>query len=362
MTTPLLTRDEIGLRPPRRRTPFRATEDICHYAGPSPWAGADTSSPSAFRDSTDHNRCASIWRSFQAYHMDVHGWDDIAYTSGVCPHGVRFEGRGPGIKTAATGDANAFGSATCYIAGDDDPLTDEGKAAYFDEANRLGVPIEHVHHDFMQTSCAGPWFDQWKAEGFAPPGSIVTPPWQPPVVPPPIEYAPGDRLLAVGSTGPDVAYLQGVLGIPADGIFGPQTLTAVVTFQTVHGLLADGLVGPMTWAVALGATPAPPPPPPAPAPDPAPAPGAPPFPLPSGWYFGPRSGPNESVSGYFGFGDSLAVWQERMAERGWALVADGRYGPRTAAVATAFQSEKGLTADGLIGPATWAAAWTAPVT
>lgn len=54
-----------------------------------------------------------------------------------------------------------------------------------------------------------------------------------------------------GSSGPDVAYLQSRLGIPADGIFGPQTAGAVRAFQQRHALVTDGIVGPATWG-ALG--------------------------------------------------------------------------------------------------------------
>ena len=90
--------------------------------------------------------------------------------------------------------------------------------------------------------------------------------------------------------------------------------------------------------------------------------GAPVYPLPSGWYFGPKSGPMSSVSGYYGHRDDLKRWQQRMKDRGWDIVADGLYGSKTRAIAKAFQREKGLKVDGLIGPATWAAAWTAPVT
>ena len=107
---------------------------------------------------------------------------------------------------------------------------------------------------------------------------------------------------------------------------------------------------------------------PGPSPTPPPAGKAPPFPLPSGYYYGPASGPTESVSGqYPPYGGpngaaGLKQWQQQMAARGWTIGADGFYGPQTEGVATQFQQEKGLGVDGLIGSQTWSAAWTAPVT
>jgi peptidoglycan hydrolase-like protein with peptidoglycan-binding domain len=89
---------------------------------------------------------------------------------------------------------------------------------------------------------------------------------------------------------------------------------------------------------------------------------APPFPLPAGSYFGPKSGPAASVSGFYSHREDLRRWQQRMADRGWAIDPDGLYGDQTAGVAHAFQVEKGLGIDSLIGPETWGAAWTAPVT
>ena len=53
------------------------------------------------------------------------------------------------------------------------------------------------------------------------------------------------------SAGYDVAAVQRKLGIPADGVAGPQTRRAIKRFQRRNGLTVDGVVGPQTLA-ALG--------------------------------------------------------------------------------------------------------------
>lgn len=111
---------------------------------------------------------------------------------------------------------------------------------------------------------------------------------------------------------------------------------------------------------------------------PPPAGQAPAYPLPGGCYFGPLNGPEESISCQAPSGSDaqyrsdLAQWQQRMIDRGWEACftrygADGMYGEtvdvsEAGQCALQFQAEKGLAVDGLIGPETWAAAWTYPIT
>lgn len=57
---------------------------VIHHNGPA--VGFDADDP--------HTRCTSFWNGVRRYHMETKGWSDIAYSFGMCPHGITFTGRG----------------------------------------------------------------------------------------------------------------------------------------------------------------------------------------------------------------------------------------------------------------------------
>ncbi|MCA1799828.1 MAG: peptidoglycan recognition protein family protein [Actinobacteria bacterium] len=104
-----VTRQAAGLRAPRSVSHNISPETggvAIHYGG----LDVPTSSASS---------AAATWRSWQNYHMNSHGWVDIAYTMGVDNWGFVYAGRGQGVRTAANGtnDANNRFYAICWIGG-----------------------------------------------------------------------------------------------------------------------------------------------------------------------------------------------------------------------------------------------------
>lgn len=109
-------------------------------------------------------------------------------------------------------------------------------------------------------------------------GQVISPPGPIPCNP---DACMGTPLLQYGSENDCVGWVQrrlnelGYSTGPVDCVFGSQTRSAVMRFQSDYGLVVDGIVGPQTWNALRGVGPAPTPPPaPAPTPTPTPAPGA----------------------------------------------------------------------------------------
>jgi peptidoglycan hydrolase-like protein with peptidoglycan-binding domain len=146
----------------------------------------------------------------------------------------------------------------------------------------------------------------------------------------------GHPVLRSGDSGTEVETLQQLLiraGYPldVDGNFGSATEAAVERFQTANGLTADGIVGPQTWD-ALEKAPS------------------------SGQGSGGQGGAGARPTIRQGAtGPDVVYLQRRLREFGFTLTVDGNFGPMTTSAVRSFQSSNGLPADGIVGPATWAA-------
>jgi hypothetical protein len=151
----------------------------------------------------------------------------------------------------------------------------------------------------------------------------------------PAEAGAKVRAHAAQSKG-EVLALQRALGVPADGVFGPQTEKAVKRYQRAHGLTADGIVGPQTRnALGLG----------------------------SGPVLKRRHGHKHGHRSHAAKGGAKRAHRGgdvRALQRALGLPADGVFGPNTESAVKRFQSRHGLTADGVVGPQTRQALGLAP--
>lgn len=220
----------------------------------------------------------------------------------------------------------------------------------------------------------------------APPISIpvaVPPPLVPVSVTPTPAPTTGPITIREGSRGPDVVMWQKIIGVSADGIFGPGTAAATKVWQAARGLTADGIVGPATWSKALAqvtatavpapAASAPPPlfpvpaapipaaapaPPPiipvmavAPAAPPVAAPAPPPATMPAPTAPTPVPVVTRPTLKEGSTGPDVVTWQKIVG-----VAQDGKFGPGTKTATIAWQKKKGLVADGIVGAKSWAAA------
>ena len=151
--------------------------------------------------------------------------------------------------------------------------------------------------------------------------------------------------LQVGSTGDDVKRVQrsivrdgyrsaaNDLGLggseDVDGIFGPRTDTAVRRFQQTRSLTVDGIVGPITWAAL-----------PLKEPSPTLA----------------RGSTGSEVTALQGV---LAQIPDTTSPLYGGAV-DGDFGPLTEAAVRAYQTERSLIVDGIVGEQTWLSAVSLP--
>ncbi|GLF93832.1 peptidoglycan-binding domain-containing protein [Streptomyces yaizuensis] len=125
-------------------------------------------------------------------------------------------------------------------------------------------------------------------------------------------------VLRAGARGTQVTALQHLLvargqAIAVDGVFGRATTGAVKAFQRAQRLTADGVVGPATWGKLAPTL---------------------------------RQGAR---------GPAVRAAQTLLRARGQSVPVDGVWAAAMTTKVKAFQRAQRLTADGVIGPRTWAA-------
>lgn len=151
-----VTRAEAGLRAAesfsRNITPEKGGVAE-HWGGPA---------QAPARQGSSHLQCIITWGNWQKYHMNTHGWVDIAYTGGFCNHGYAFAGRGKGVRTAANGTSvgNQNFYAIVWIGGAGQTPTKEALDAadwWLVNLRNAGAGLEvRPHNYFKNTGCPGP--------------------------------------------------------------------------------------------------------------------------------------------------------------------------------------------------------------
>jgi len=159
--TAWLPRSAWGARASEGPAALRASE-VDGYA--LHWPGM--AKPINAAGETGKVRVASALRGWQAYHMDVRGWSDIAYMGAVDQAGRKWTLRGINIKSGANGDADVnrrFGAFLLILAPGEQP-----SAAMVRSAQEIGAefcarftgarrkPYGHKDVRPAGTDCPGP--------------------------------------------------------------------------------------------------------------------------------------------------------------------------------------------------------------
>lgn len=165
-------------------------------------------------------------------------------------------------------------------------------------------------------------------------------PPQQPTVPAPV---PAQSVWRRGSSGDKVREIQKIVGVEADGIFGPATEAAVKVWQTNLQIDADGIWGPQTEEathnlfVFLSNLPA----------------------VQQvdvdNMFLAALADAQQQVLRQGSTGGAVKILQVGLNAKGYPLVGDGIFGPATDREVRRFQSDNQLAVDGICGPQTWSA-------
>lgn len=120
----------------------------------------------------NHDDCDNAVREIQNFHMNVRGWNDVAYNAIACNHGRLFQGRIGGTAANGTNFGNEHFPAVCWLGGPGHAPTDAALGAIFDATELLHIPADtptYPHNHFVATACPGPALTAWcKAGGHDP--------------------------------------------------------------------------------------------------------------------------------------------------------------------------------------------------
>lgn len=341
-------------------------------------------------------KCFNQIRTWENQHQ-ARGSKNIEYNFFVLPTGDVVEGRGF-RQSGANGNsaANRYSISVQVLIGDNEPLNSKFLKGI---AEALKLIKQHQpkalnkfypHKHWVGTRCPGPAIEAALRNGTInknmaagstsiPVGNGASVPAPRPIqssnlweTSPTIKAFTKEQTKQLQNDLIKAGFSVGSYG--ADGSYKGDTIKAVKAFQKKHKLAIDGVAGPKTLLklgeVLKGSTTVSKPS------TTKPTSKAPAYPLPKGFYYGPSSGPVQSVSGRTAnsktkdvvkdskgkhYSKGLKQWQAQMKKRGWTIDVDGRYGPKTERVVKQFQTNKKLSIDGKIGPATWKAAWNLPV-
>ncbi|MEU9126572.1 N-acetylmuramoyl-L-alanine amidase [Kitasatospora sp. NPDC048540] len=313
MSVNVISRAAWGAKPwngtPNTVAISERTEFFVHYDGATPITRTGNSIPQAI----------------EREHL-ANGWSGVGYNFVVDQAGNVYEGRGWNLQGAHCPNHNRSGIGVQVAVGGDQAPSEAALAAtraLYDEAcDRANRTLAKMgHKDGFATDCPGPKLYAWVKAGMPVSGGAPAPAPAP---------NPSALVLRRGDKGEAVSTLQALLNVKGlarlnvDGDFGPATEEAVKAAQRAVHVAVDGVWGPQTAAgVAAYSR----------------------LPIPT------------AVLGVGSSGQAVRDLQTWLNARGYGhLSVDGAYGPATKTAVIAAQHSLGVTADGVWGPKSAAAA------
>lgn len=150
-----------------------------------------------------------------------------------------------------------------------------------------------------------------------------------------------ESIWKIGSTGDKVREIQKIVGVSQDGVFGPITETAVKQWQSNLGIISDGIWGPATeqathdffvflnnLSVVEEVQP-------------------------DNQFLNALADAKTQTLYQGASGGAVQIAQVALNSKGYSLVGDGVFGPRTLDAVVRYQQDHGLMVDGIIGAQTW---------